>query len=60
MERMIFPYFVYDKDHSIIFPKKLKSGWIYSMGTPDTLIRENGYEKVFKNKNVDDHDVRFF
>ena len=26
MERLVFPYLVYDKQHSMIFPKKLRNG----------------------------------
>jgi multimeric flavodoxin WrbA len=48
MERMMFPYVVYDKGHSIIFPKKLKNGWIYTMNVPDSWLKESGYEQIFK------------
>jgi multimeric flavodoxin WrbA len=48
LERAIFPYVVYDKDHSIIFPKKLKTGWIYTMNMPEAWLREFGYEQIFK------------
>jgi multimeric flavodoxin WrbA len=34
-ERMIFPYLVYNKDHSTIFTKNMKNGWIYHEHTGD-------------------------
>jgi multimeric flavodoxin WrbA len=49
LERMIFPYLVYDKDHSMIFPKKLKGGWIYTMNIPETQLKESGYGSLFMN-----------
>lgn len=48
IERMMFPYVVYDKSHSVIFPKKMNNGWIYTMNMPETWLRESGYEQIFK------------
>ena len=49
IERMVFPYLVYDKEHSMIFPKKLRNGWIYTMNIPDTWLKDSGYERLFEN-----------
>jgi multimeric flavodoxin WrbA len=49
MERLVFPYLVYDKQHSMIFPKKLKNGWIYTMNIPETWLEKSGYDHLFKN-----------
>jgi multimeric flavodoxin WrbA len=49
LERMVFPYLVYDKEHSMIFPKRLKNGWIYTMNVPESWLKTSGYEQLFKN-----------
>jgi multimeric flavodoxin WrbA len=52
VERMVFPYLVYDQNHSLIFPKKLKNEWIYAMNIPETWLRESGYEQIFKSNET--------
>jgi hypothetical protein len=42
------PSLVYDKNHSLIFPKKLKNGWIYAMNMPEPWLMGSGYEQIFK------------
>jgi multimeric flavodoxin WrbA len=49
LERLLFPYLVYDKEHSMIFPKKLRNGWIYTMNIPETWLETSGYHHLFKN-----------
>ena len=49
LERMLFQYLVYDKEHTIMSPKKLRTGWIYTMNIPETWLKEWGYEQLFKN-----------
>jgi multimeric flavodoxin WrbA len=49
LERMLFPYLVYDKEHTMIFPKNLKNGWIYTMNVPESWLKDSGYEQLFKN-----------
>ena len=49
MERLVFPYLVYDKKHSMIFPKKLRNGWIYTMNVPEAWLKDLGYEHLFNN-----------
>jgi multimeric flavodoxin WrbA len=49
LERVVFPYLVYDKEHSMIFPKKLNNGWIYTMNVPETWLKDSGYEQMFRN-----------
>jgi multimeric flavodoxin WrbA len=48
MERLLFPYVVYDKNYSSLFPKKIKTGWIYTMNIPESRIKESGYESIFQ------------
>jgi hypothetical protein len=33
----------------MIFPKKLRNGWIYTMNMPETWLKESGYEQIFKS-----------
>ena len=48
MERLIFPYLVYDAQRSSLFKKKISIGFIYTMGAPEDRIKEMGYEQHFK------------
>ena len=48
LERLIFPYLVYDAQRSSLFKKKIPVGFIYTMGVPEGLIKEIGYEQQFK------------
>ena len=43
-KRILFPYLVYDKEHSIILPKNLKNGWIYSMNVQRPSLRNRIWE----------------
>lgn len=48
LERLIFPYLVYDMQRSSLFKKKISVGFIYTMGAPEDWIKEMGYEQHFK------------
>lgn len=48
LERLIFPYLVYDRERSSLFKKKLPVGFIYTMGAPENRIKEAGYSQQFK------------
>ena len=48
LERLIFPYLVYDMERSSLFKKKISVGFIYTMGAPVNRIKEAGYEQQFK------------
>jgi multimeric flavodoxin WrbA len=45
MERLIFPYLVYDVNHSTLFKRRIKKGLIYTMGARDDQIKRMGYEQ---------------
>jgi Multimeric flavodoxin WrbA len=47
LERLTFPYLVYDREHSSLFKKKLPVGLIYTMGAPESRIKEAGYDRQF-------------
>ena len=48
LERLIYPYLVYDSDHSSLFTRKIKTGFIYTMGADENGIKVFGYEQQFK------------
>ena len=48
LERLIFPYLVYDPVRSTLFPKKIPTGFIYTMGANEDRAKEMGYEMQFR------------
>ena len=46
MERLIYPYLVYDASRSSLFPKKIPVGCIYTMGAPESNM---GYLSIDKH-----------
>ena len=49
MERLIFPYFTYTNPPESLFPKKIKSAYIYTMNIPEEQVEEYGYKLQFTN-----------
>jgi multimeric flavodoxin WrbA len=49
LERLLFPYLTYTVPYGTLFPKKIKTGFIYTMNVPEQLSKENGYEQVFNS-----------
>ena len=47
IERLVFQYLVYDKNRSSLFKRKIKVGLIYTMGAPENIIKDIGYERSF-------------
>ena len=47
LERLLFPYFTYTDPPQSLFPKKIPTGFIYTMNVPKEMMREWGYERVF-------------
>ncbi|MGZ4894058.1 MAG: flavodoxin family protein [Halobacteriota archaeon] len=45
MERLIFPYLVYDENHSTLFKKKIRTGLIHTMGAPEDQIKLMGVDR---------------
>lgn len=48
IERLVFPYLVYDPEHSSLFPRKMPVGVIYTMGVDDNRLKDTGYEAQFQ------------
>ncbi len=48
LERLIYPYLVYDVERSSLFKKKIQTGIIYTLGAPEIRVKEMGYDSQFK------------
>ena len=48
LERLFFQYHVYDKERTVLFPKKIKTGFIFTMNAPDRVLKEIKYDMKFK------------
>ncbi|MDK2846226.1 MAG: hypothetical protein PWR18_828 [Synergistales bacterium] len=48
MERLLFPYLVYEENAESLFPKKIPTAFIYTMNIPKTMVPQMGLERVFK------------
>ena len=44
LERLVFPYLVYDREHSSIFPKKIPTAFIYTLGADEGRAKEIGFD----------------
>jgi len=49
MERLLFPFFTYTDPPQSLFPRKIPTGFIYTMNVSEELMKEWGYEQVFGN-----------
>jgi multimeric flavodoxin WrbA len=49
MERLLFPYLTYTDPPQSLFPKKIKTGFIYTMNVPEDLMKKWGYPQLFAN-----------
>lgn len=45
LERLIFPYLVYDTERTSLYPKKLHVGFIYTMGANENFIKALSIDK---------------
>ena len=46
LERLVFPYLMYTDPPETLFLKKIRTGFIYTMGLPEDMMKEVGYEGV--------------
>ena len=49
LERLLFPFFTYTDPPQTLFPKKIPTGFIYTMNVTEELMQEWDYEQVFGN-----------
>ena len=47
LERLVFPYLTYSDPPQTLFPKKIPTGFIYTMGLTENLMHDFGYEQRF-------------
>ncbi|MCB2356993.1 flavodoxin family protein [Clostridium estertheticum] len=47
IERLIFPYLVYDENYSSIAPRNMPTAFIYTMNAPEEVMNKFGYLKTF-------------
>jgi multimeric flavodoxin WrbA len=47
LERLLFPYLVYDENYSSIPPKKMPTAFIYTMNAPEEFMDKIGYLSTF-------------
>lgn len=47
LERLMFPFLVYDKNYSSLFDKKISTGLIYTMNVNEARMKEFGYDHYF-------------
>ncbi|MGD0535246.1 MAG: flavodoxin family protein [Methanoregula sp.] len=53
LERLMFPYLTYTLPHGTLFPRKILTGFIYTMNIPENMVKEYGYTLHFAtNENV--------
>jgi multimeric flavodoxin WrbA len=45
MERLFFPYMTYTDPPGSIFPRKIRTGCIYTLGAPEELAKERGFDR---------------
>ena len=51
LERLLFPFFTYTEPPRSLFPKKIPTGFIYTMGVTAEMMQEWGYTQHF-DKNA--------
>lgn len=49
LERLLFPYLVYDENYSSIPPKKMPTAFIYTMNASSEVMDKIGYLSTFNN-----------
>jgi multimeric flavodoxin WrbA len=47
LERLVFPYLTYTNPPGSLFPRKIDTGFVYTMGLTDELMKEFGYTQRF-------------
>jgi len=49
LERLLFPYLVYDNNFTSLAPKKMPTAFIYTMNVKEEVMKEEGYLSTFNN-----------
>jgi len=48
LERLLFPALVYENPVRSLFPRKIRTAWIYTMNIPQDMVKEMSLERVFQ------------
>ena len=46
-ERLVFPYLVYNKERTSLFPKQIGTGFIYTMNVDEAHLPKTDYQQHF-------------
>lgn len=46
LERLLFPYNKYAKDRQSLFPRRINTAMIYTMGAPEEIAKEIGFDRM--------------
>ena len=46
IERLLFPYNKYAKDRRSLFPRRINTAMIYTMGAPEEMAKEIGFDRM--------------
>ncbi|HOV80166.1 MAG TPA: flavodoxin family protein [Bacillota bacterium] len=49
LERLFFQYLVYDREGTVLSPKKMPTCFIYTMNAPEHVMKKIGYEDKIRN-----------
>jgi len=52
MERLLFPYSTYTDPPGTLFPRKIRTGFIYTMGLTEKMMEEMGYVPYFERHDM--------
>lgn len=52
MERLVFPFLPYTDPPTTIFPKRIKTGFIYTMGATKEMSKERGYNQYISTNEM--------
>jgi multimeric flavodoxin WrbA len=48
LERLLFPYLVYSTPPQTLFPRKIRTAWVYTMNLPEEMTRPLNYDRLFE------------
>ncbi len=48
LERLLFPFPLYDKDFTGAPLREMRTAWIYTMNIPESMVKEMSLERVFR------------
>ncbi|MFC1885139.1 flavodoxin family protein [Thermodesulfobacteriota bacterium] len=48
-ERLLFPYLVYESPPQTLYPRTIRTAWIYTMNAPEEFAQQFGYDRLFNS-----------